>query len=95
MNLDISNCQSLTDQSCTSIARHCVSLEFLGMRNMKDMTGHTLSKMFQDEERASVFQGITLSGSKNVLYYQFGGEGEENEKLILNCDVPLICHVGV
>ncbi len=66
MNLDISNCQSLTDQSCASIARHCVNLEFLGMRNMKDLTGLKLSKMFQDKDRASSFQCITLSGSKNV-----------------------------
>ena len=67
MNLDISNCQSLTDQSCASIARHCVNLEFLGMRNLRDLSGTKLSKMFHDKERASIFQSITLSGSKNVI----------------------------
>ena len=77
VNLDISNCQLLTDQSCASIARHCVSLEFLGMRNMRDLTGNKLAKMFLDKDRASSFQSITLSGSKNVQMPR--REGEERQ----------------
>ena len=65
-SLDISNCMSLTDQSCASIARHCVALEVLGMRNLKELSGDGLSKFFRDKRRASNFRSITLSGTKNV-----------------------------
>lgn len=66
MSFDISNCTSLTDQSCTSIARHCTALEVLGMRNLKGLDGHGLSDFFLDEKKASNFRSIALSGTKNV-----------------------------
>lgn len=67
MNFDISNCPSLTDQSCASISRYCMALEVLGMRNLKAITGEGLSQFFLDKKRADKFQKILLSGSKNVI----------------------------
>ena len=66
IDLDISNCLALTDQSCCSISRHCVVLEVLGLRNHRDMKGTDLIKFFQNKERARNFRSVTMSGSKNV-----------------------------
>ena len=66
LNLDLSNCLSLTDQCCTSIARNCKVLEVLGLTNLKEIKGDNLCKFFQNEERAKQFRAIMLSGSKNV-----------------------------
>ena len=66
LNLDLSNCLSLTDQCCTSIARNCKVLEVLGLTNLKEIKGDNLCKFFQNEERARQFRAIMLSGSKNV-----------------------------
>ena len=66
LDLDISNCLALTDQSCASIARHCVVLEVLGLKNHREMKGTDLITFFQNKERAKHFRSITMSGSKNV-----------------------------
>ena len=66
MEFDISNCKSVTDQSCASISCHCVALETLGLRNLQNVTGSDLLELFQKKKRAKLFRMITLSGSKNV-----------------------------
>ena len=66
LNLDVSNCLSLTDQCCTSIAHNCKVLEVLGLTNLKEIKGDDLCRFFHNEERAKQFRAIMLSGSKNV-----------------------------
>lgn len=66
LNLDVSNCLSLTDQCCTSIAHNCKILEVLGLTNLKEIKGDDLCRFFHNEERAKQFRAIMLSGSKNV-----------------------------
>lgn len=78
VSFDISSCQSLTDQSCASIARYCTSLEVLGMRNLRAVTGENLSEFFLDRKRAESFRSITLSGTKNVRKY-FNSFSTEDE----------------
>ena len=68
VDLDISSCLELTDQSCASISRHCVALEALGLKNHREMKGMDLIKFFQDKTRAKNFRSISMSGSKNVSY---------------------------
>ena len=65
MELDLSNCLWLTNRTPAAIARHCHSLERLGLRNMRELNGTELSRLFLDK-RAKNFKSITLSGSKNV-----------------------------
>ena len=65
IELDISNCLTLTDKSCSSIARHCKCVEVLGLRNLREVKGTELSEFFLDG-RAKHFRVATLSGTKNV-----------------------------
>jgi len=67
LELDLSNCLSLTDECCASIAQNCKVLEVLGLTNLKELRGTDLSKFFHDD-RAKQFRAIMLSGSKNVSY---------------------------
>ena len=41
-------------------------LEFLGMRNVRELTGTDLSPLFQDPVRAPNFRQVAFSGSKHV-----------------------------
>lgn len=66
MDFDISNCLMLTDDACACISKHCRVLERLGMSNLREIKGTQLSKYFQDGDRAKMFKGITLSGSKQI-----------------------------
>lgn len=67
LELDLSNCLSLTDECCASIARNCKVLEVLGLTNLKELRGTDLCKFFHDD-RAKQFRAIMLSGSKNIRY---------------------------
>lgn len=69
MEFNVSTCEDLTDQSCASISEHCMVLEVLGLRNLKNITGSGLSSLFLDEKRAKQFRSISLSGSKKVSVY--------------------------
>lgn len=64
--LDISGCPLLTDSSCTSIAQHLQKIEFVGMRNMKDISGSSLTELFQNQSRADNIKYVAFSGSKNI-----------------------------
>lgn len=65
-SLDLSNC-NLTDETCVSIVRHCQCIEVLGLRNLREITGTPLNKLFTDRERRKSITGITMSGSRKVL----------------------------
>ena len=64
-NLDVSNC-AITDESCASIARHCQAIEALGLRNVREITGAPLARLFNDGERNKNITAVTFSGSKKV-----------------------------
>ena len=68
LELDISSCQSITDNGVYSIARHMSRLESLGMRSLRELTGMGLCDLFQDQNRAVNFTSISFSGSKNVSF---------------------------
>lgn len=65
VELDISKCLALGEESCSSIARHCQRIEVIGLRNLTGITGRGLLAMFPDQ-RTKGLRCLTLSGSKNV-----------------------------
>ena len=64
-SLDLSNC-TITDESCRSIAQHCSCLEELDLKNIRQITGVPLRRLFLDKERAKNIRTVTLSGSREV-----------------------------
>lgn len=66
IELDISGCPSLTDASCKSMAQYCQCIEFIGMRNMRNITGTELCPLFEDTNRAGNIRYVAFSGSKDV-----------------------------
>ena len=63
--MDVSNC-SITDRTFASITNYCRCIEVLGLRNLREVEGTPLVRLFQDGERAKNITAVTLSGSKKV-----------------------------
>jgi hypothetical protein len=66
IELDISGCHSLTELCSSSIGNHLKHIEFIGMRNLKDITAVGLSPIFKDPSRALNVKYVAFSGTKTI-----------------------------